>query len=179
MAKVAEIKTKENDASVLDFLNGVAEEQKRKDSFVILEMMKKAIDMGEKFKDVSKKEEDPADDFNNMVIGDAKIDGDNATVSVTNKKKNETFDFPLKKQDGSWKVDFSMTTLAKMGMDKAGKEGEMDKQDIEDMKNFNLDKMKKGMEILDTMMKSMTPEKIEQMKKMGEEMKKQMEGIKQ
>ncbi|QBZ98182.1 DUF1801 domain-containing protein [Flavobacterium sangjuense] len=42
MAKPAEIKTKENDASVLDFLNGVAEEQKRKDSFVILEMMKKA-----------------------------------------------------------------------------------------------------------------------------------------
>ncbi len=41
MAKVAEIKTKENDASVLDFLNGVAEEQKRKDSFVLLEMMKK------------------------------------------------------------------------------------------------------------------------------------------
>ncbi len=42
MAKVAEIKTKENDASVTDFLNNVAEEQKRKDSFVILEMMKKA-----------------------------------------------------------------------------------------------------------------------------------------
>ncbi len=42
MSKVAEIKTKENDASVIDFLNGVAEEQKRKDSFVILEMMKKA-----------------------------------------------------------------------------------------------------------------------------------------
>ena len=42
MAKPAEIKTKENDASVLDFLNGVAEEQKRKDSFVLLEMMKSA-----------------------------------------------------------------------------------------------------------------------------------------
>ncbi|MES2410794.1 MAG: DUF1801 domain-containing protein [Bacteroidota bacterium] len=42
MAKVAEIKTKENDSSVIDFLNNVAEEQKRKDSFVILEMMKKA-----------------------------------------------------------------------------------------------------------------------------------------
>ena len=42
MGKVSEIKTKENDANVIDFLNGVAEEQKRKDSFVILEMMKKA-----------------------------------------------------------------------------------------------------------------------------------------
>lgn len=42
MAKPAEIKTKENDAGVIDFLNSVAEEQKRKDSFVILEMMKSA-----------------------------------------------------------------------------------------------------------------------------------------
>ncbi|MEO7672606.1 MAG: DUF1801 domain-containing protein [Pyrinomonadaceae bacterium] len=42
MGKLAEIKTKENTASVEDFINGVANEQMRKDSFVILEMMKKA-----------------------------------------------------------------------------------------------------------------------------------------
>src|ERR1700741_1015370 len=42
MAKVAEIKTKENNASVEDFINKFSEEQKRKDSFLILEMMKKA-----------------------------------------------------------------------------------------------------------------------------------------
>ncbi|MBL7719114.1 MAG: DUF1801 domain-containing protein [Flavipsychrobacter sp.] len=41
-SKLAEIKTKENNASVEDFLNQVADEQKRKDSFAILEMMKKA-----------------------------------------------------------------------------------------------------------------------------------------
>jgi hypothetical protein len=39
---MAEIKTKPTDASVGDFINGVKDEQKRKDSFVILEMMKKA-----------------------------------------------------------------------------------------------------------------------------------------
>ena len=39
---LAEIKTKENAASVEDFINSVDHEQKRKDSFVILEMMKKA-----------------------------------------------------------------------------------------------------------------------------------------
>lgn len=37
-----EIKTKPTTASVEDFINNVADEQKRKDSFVILEMMKKA-----------------------------------------------------------------------------------------------------------------------------------------
>ena len=39
---MAEIKTKPNAASVEDFINGIREEQKRKDSFVLLEMMKEA-----------------------------------------------------------------------------------------------------------------------------------------
>src|SRR5690349_17932281 len=40
--KLAEIKTKPTAASVEDFLNNIEDEQKRKDSFVLLEMMKKA-----------------------------------------------------------------------------------------------------------------------------------------
>ena len=40
--KLAEIKTKPTSASVEDFINNVKDEQKRKDSFAILEMMKKA-----------------------------------------------------------------------------------------------------------------------------------------
>lgn len=40
---MAEIKTKPTSASVEEFINSVEGEQKRKDSFVILEMMKKAI----------------------------------------------------------------------------------------------------------------------------------------
>jgi hypothetical protein len=39
---MAEVKTKQNAASVTDFINTVKEEQKRKDSLTILEMMKKA-----------------------------------------------------------------------------------------------------------------------------------------
>jgi hypothetical protein len=41
MGKLAEIKTKENSASVEDFINSIDDEQKRKDSFVLLELMKK------------------------------------------------------------------------------------------------------------------------------------------
>lgn len=41
-SKLVEIKTKENTASVEDFINSVKEDQKRQDSFVVLEMMKKA-----------------------------------------------------------------------------------------------------------------------------------------
>ncbi len=40
-SKLAEIKTKQTSESVEDFINSVKEEQKRKDSFVLLEMMKK------------------------------------------------------------------------------------------------------------------------------------------
>ncbi|MEO8209437.1 MAG: DUF1801 domain-containing protein [bacterium] len=41
-SKLAVIKTKQTSASVEDFINSVEGEQKRKDSFVLLEMMKKA-----------------------------------------------------------------------------------------------------------------------------------------
>jgi hypothetical protein len=41
-SKLAEIKTKPTAASVEDFINNIKDEQKRKDSFVLLEMMKKA-----------------------------------------------------------------------------------------------------------------------------------------
>ncbi len=41
-SKLVEIKTKPTSASVEDFINKVPDEQKRKDSFVLLEMMKKA-----------------------------------------------------------------------------------------------------------------------------------------
>ena len=41
-SKLAVIKTKPTAASVEDFLNKVEQEQKRKDSFVLLELMKKA-----------------------------------------------------------------------------------------------------------------------------------------
>lgn len=41
-SKLASIKTKPTTASVVDFINSVKDEQKRKDSFVLLEMMKKA-----------------------------------------------------------------------------------------------------------------------------------------
>ncbi len=41
-SKLVEIKTKPTSASVENFINTVKDEQKRKDSFIILEMMKKA-----------------------------------------------------------------------------------------------------------------------------------------
>lgn len=45
-SKLVEIKTKPTGANVEEFINNIKDEQKRKDSFVLLEMMKKAT--GEK-----------------------------------------------------------------------------------------------------------------------------------
>lgn len=41
-SKLAVIKTKPTAANVVDFINQIPDEQKRKDSFVLMEMMKKA-----------------------------------------------------------------------------------------------------------------------------------------
>ncbi len=38
---MAEVKTKQNDQSVEDFLNEITDEKKRQDSFTILDLMKK------------------------------------------------------------------------------------------------------------------------------------------
>src|SRR5688572_14178771 len=43
MGKLAEIKTKPTASSVTDFINSIKEEQKRKDSLVILKLMEKAM----------------------------------------------------------------------------------------------------------------------------------------
>ncbi len=42
MSKLVKIKTQVNDASVADFIDGIADEEKRKDSQTILKMMEKA-----------------------------------------------------------------------------------------------------------------------------------------
>ena len=44
MGKLAVIKTKPTSSSVEDFINSIADEQKRKDSFVILKLMEKAME---------------------------------------------------------------------------------------------------------------------------------------
>ena len=43
MGKLVEIKTKPTASSVSDFIEGIADEQKRKDSYVILALMEKAM----------------------------------------------------------------------------------------------------------------------------------------
>ncbi|MDZ4809838.1 MAG: hypothetical protein SGI96_16475 [Bacteroidota bacterium] len=70
-----------------------------KESKGTLDIIKKAVDAAEKMglKDSIGKD-DPSDDFKNMVIGEAKINVGNTTVSVSNMAKDDGIkEFPLKK----------------------------------------------------------------------------------
>jgi hypothetical protein len=153
-----------------------AAELATKDSKGVMMMMKTGMDMMEKMKDnplmknnPSMKQEDPMDEFKNIEIGAAKVNGDEASVAFKNLKKGEAFDFPLKKEDGSWKVDFSMSTLMKMGrQDQAGNDN-LDSL----MKNnsISLDSMQNGMHQIDSMMKTIDPGKLKKMKEAMEKLK--------
>lgn len=61
--------------------------------------------------------------INNMKMGDAVITGDKATITVTDNKSKESTDFLLKKEDGTWKVAFDMSTLMEMANKKMKEHG--------------------------------------------------------
>ncbi len=63
-----------------------------------------------------------------------------------------------------------------MGMDTNGADGN---SGMNDLKNLNMDTLKKGLEMMDTMMKQLTPEKMKEFEEMGEEMEKKMKEFKQ
>jgi hypothetical protein len=149
-----------------------------KESESTMNMMKTAFEMAEKFKGLSDEtKEDMTEEFKNIEISEGKITGDNAVVPVKNTKKNEEFEIPLKKEEGSWKVDFSPSTVSKMGKNKGGED--VDPEEMEKgmkmadsmMKNMDPEKMKQALAGIDSMVQNMTPEQKEKMKEMMEKFK--------
>lgn len=99
-------------------------------------------------------------DKSKMEIGEAKIDGDRATVNVKELKSGESIDFVLKKESGSWKVAMDMGTMMNIGMQKMkekGMDGALDslKNGLEELKNLNTDSLKtlmdKSMKVIDSL----------------------------
>lgn len=137
-----------------------------KESQSTMSMMKMGMEQAEKMETTTKEKKDIAEEMKNIEFGDAKIEGDAAAVPVKNKKEGEEFEFefPLKKEDGGWKVDFSLATMMKMAKERNGR-----------MKDVNEEDMKKGLQMMDSAMKNMDPQKLEDMKKRLEELKKAKE----
>lgn len=120
------------------------------------------MEMGMKMKDNTMEDKtDEKFDKAKMEIGEAKIEGDKATVSVKEIKSGEAINFILKKEDGAWKVAMDMGSLMNMGAEKMSEKGmnEMDTEKMKDamekFKNMSADSLKmmmdKGMSMMDSM----------------------------
>ncbi|MEO6894098.1 MAG: hypothetical protein ABI136_03625 [Ginsengibacter sp.] len=80
----------------------------------------------------------------NMSIGSATIDGDKATVPVTDSKSREATDFLLKKEKGNWKVAFDMSTLMNMASKKMKEHGvDMNSPEIREKMDSAMQNMQK------------------------------------
>lgn len=79
-------------------------------------------------------------DMSSMEFGEAKIDGDRATVPVKEKTSGETINYSLKKENGEWKVAFDKASVMGTVTDKLNEKGM-------DMKGA-MDSLSKGMEKL-------------------------------
>ena len=133
-----------------------------KESEAMFSMMEMGMQMAEKMKTKETDEDLKKFDESNMQIGEAKIDGDKATVPVTSKKDGEATSFILKKEDGAWKVAFDKATMAEMAGEKmkenGGSEASIDSlnQQIENLSSDSIQaKMQEGLKTLDSLKKAM------------------------
>jgi hypothetical protein len=81
-------------------------------------------------------------DKNSMEFGEAKVEGDKATIPVKDKKSGESTTYTLKKESGAWKVAFDKATMTKMGTDKMKEKG-MDPNNAMDSASKMLQQMNK------------------------------------
>ena len=82
----------------------------------------------------------------NMEIGEAVINGDEATVIAKEKTSGESVTFSLKKQEGAWRVAFDMGSMMEMATDKMKEKGvsaDSLKMIMNEMKNLNIDSLQK------------------------------------
>jgi hypothetical protein len=104
-------------------------------------------------------------DKSKMEIGEAKIDGDKATVAVKEIKSGESVNFILKKEGGDWKVAMDMASMMSMGAEKMKEEGMSDEEmnkmqgEMEKFKNMSADSLKmmleKGKDAIDSLKKAL------------------------
>lgn len=129
-----------------------------------LGLMKMAVNIAQDGKTSENK--DFTKDFKDVTLSEPKIDGDKATVTLTSKKEQKTIDFILKKESGSWKVDFSLEALMKMGLNSRGTESRRNDSDTL-IDQFDEETLKRANDVADSILKNMDPKKLEQYQKEG------------
>jgi len=113
------------------------------------------MEMGMKM-DTSKTETNKYDK-DKVEFGEAKIEGDKATINVKPKEGGESLNFYLKKEKEAWKVAFDKNSMMEMGMDKIKSEGienadsiaksmdEIKDIDLQEIKKMDMDSLRKGL----------------------------------
>jgi len=111
---------------------------------------KQMLDMMEMGMKSEKDNDSEKYDATKMEFGEAKIDGDKATVPVKDKASGETMNYTLKKEGGDWKVAFDKSSIMSMGMDKMKEEGvnigDSLTNALDQIKSTDLDSLKKGLQ---------------------------------
>lgn len=127
------------------------------DSKPTLQMMKKGLEMAEKVKD-SLPQKDYMKEFEDVVIEPARVAGDSAFITVKSKSEaRPDAEFKLLKQPDGWKVDFTMSTLMRMGM-KGAQQHNADSP----LPDMNSEEMQKGMKMADSVLKNVDPKILEE-----------------
>ena len=127
-----------------------------KDSEPFLNMMKIGISMAAKNDNQIYKKED-------IIISDAVIKGDKATINVKDKNSGHDSHFILKKEDGKWKVAFDPASFIEMSGQKI-EDGDLQKmQDLfsgetlkeatDAIQNLNEEDLKKAGQAMDSLKK--------------------------
>ncbi len=125
------------------------------DSKGMLDMMEMGMKMGKGTTEMEKF------DKSKIEFGDVTINGNNAIVLIKEKGGSESIGFPLKKEDGAWKVAFDIDTMMQIGMHKLKgtnpSQADNLSKAMEQIKNIDTDSlqalMKNGMKSLDSMKK--------------------------
>ncbi len=112
-------------------------------------------------------------DKSKMQFGEPKIDGETCIIPTTIKDNNETntVNFPLKKEDGEWKVSFDMSILSankdlidsKMSADSTGQKRRLS--------DINMDSLQEASKKVMEELQKIDPEKLKELSKEFEKLK--------
>lgn len=138
-----------------------------------IEMVKMGMEMAEKMKS-RLPENDPIAQLNQAEFSEAKINGNTAIVTLTNKvnKDQPPVDFTLVKENGAWKVDFSMAALTNMGRQQIKqRDGDINLDSL--AQNLRPEDLENATKMADSIMKNLDPKKLEEIQKQLEKFKQQ------
>lgn len=149
-----------------------------KSSQSTIDMIKKGMEMAEKMKlDSLAAKEDPSEEFKNIEFVSERIAGDTAYVTIRNKaKEEESTEIALVKEDGAWKVDFSMASLMKMGAEKAKNTPGDDAFDgslPDSLPELSADQLEKAKQMTDSLMKNIDPEQLKKLEELQKSLEQQ------